>query len=338
MPSFARKYLLPESGDFMVHAISRCVRRSWLCGEDSYTGKNFDHRRQWVRERAIQLVGAFAIEVCAFAVMSNHSHFVLWCRPTLAATWRAEEVVERWLRVFGKGQKPPTPAEIARLAANPVKVELWRQRLGSVSWFMRCLNEWLARKANEEDDCTGRFWEGRFYCQLLADEGAVLACMAYVDLNPMRAKAAACLEESLLTGGHDRLVASRARKKLADAQGNAKDDGREVRADEWLSPLGEAATGHPVMGIGVESYLEMLEWTGQCMAEGKRGKLPPALIPLLERMDLEVERWVETVEKYGSHYYRVSGKVETLRQKAADWGQQWVAGQRKSRGVFRSIG
>ncbi|MBS3805379.1 MAG: hypothetical protein KGY54_12580 [Oleiphilaceae bacterium] len=67
-------------------------------------------------------------------------------------------------------------------------VETYRKRLTSLSWFMKCLNESIAREANKEDDCTGHFWESRFKSQALLTKEALLSCMAYVDLSPVRAR------------------------------------------------------------------------------------------------------------------------------------------------------
>jgi hypothetical protein len=97
----------------------------------------------------------------------------------------------------------------------------------------------------------------------------------------------------------------------------------------------DSVGAHTVLGMGFADYLELLEWTGRCVIDGKRGVLPESARSVLERMELDVENWVGTVEKYGSLYHRVAGKVENLKRKAQEMGQHWLVGQRKSRGVFR---
>jgi REP element-mobilizing transposase RayT len=163
-----------------------------LCGEDIYSGKNYEHRRGWIRNRLKELSLIFGVEVFSYAVMSNHLHIVIRNRPDLVKSWSDEEVVKRWSWLFPKEREdtgnplPPIPAYVHNFLKDSEKLSVCRQRLGSLSWFMRCLNEKIARRANQEDQCSGRFWEGRFKSQPLLDEGAILACMAYVDLNPVR--------------------------------------------------------------------------------------------------------------------------------------------------------
>lgn len=183
------------------HCVSRCVRRAFLCGTDEYSGQCYEHRRGWIEERLSTLSQCFAIDLCAYAVMSNHTHVVLHVNLEKAAAWNVREVVERWHALYAGA-----PLSHRFLSGSPLSkseqkqlnrfVDIWRERLCSISWYMRCLNEPIARMANAEDGCTGRFWEGRFKCQALLDEAALAACMAYVDLNPVRAGIAETPEHS----------------------------------------------------------------------------------------------------------------------------------------------
>ena len=131
------------------------------------------------------------MDICAYAVMSNHYHLILRVDAESATAWTQREVIDRWTKLFSmpvlverylRGQTT-TDAEVNKVVEI---IEEWRQRLTDISWFMRVLNESIARQANREDHCTGRFWEGRFKSQALLDDAAILACMAYVDSRPAR--------------------------------------------------------------------------------------------------------------------------------------------------------
>lgn len=174
------------------HCISRCVRRAFLCGKDSYTKKNYESRRIWVEERLHDLSQIFAIDIAAYSVMSNHLHVVLHVNAKEANQLSSKQVIAKWHKLYGgtplskRVAKGETLLGLEKDILNE-SIATWRNRLKDISWFMRCLNEYIARRANEEDECSGRFWEGRFKSKALLDDKALLACMAYVDLNPVRA-------------------------------------------------------------------------------------------------------------------------------------------------------
>ena len=277
------------------------------------------------------------------------------------------ETARRWLTLFpgplGKRGEPPTEAAIQALCQDPERLATLRARLSDVSWFMRCVNEPIARRANREDECTGRFWEGRFKCQRLDDAGALLACMMYVDLNPVRAGIAATPETSDFSSGQDRSVACRARRELAavPALPTPADDPLiaqarvEAERDRWLVPFadlgenpsdtGERAHGVVVdrsfdrpgdwlAGISSERYLELLDWTGRELRADKPGQISPELRPVLERLDLDVEAWIKNVGSYRSLFHRLVGKLDRMRAWARATGRLWLHGKRGARRLY----
>jgi REP element-mobilizing transposase RayT len=237
------------------HCVSRCVRSSFLCGEDKFTGKSYEHRRGWVEERLLFLSSVFSISICAYAVMSNHTHVVVCVDKDTADGWSTKEVVKRWHQLYQgtllsqKYQRGDalSKGEIISLEET---VTIYRQRLYDISWLMRNLNEYIAREANKEDGCTGRFWEGRFKSQALLDETAVLACMAYVDLNPIRAKMDTTPETSKHTSIQNRiqaLIKGEQPKNLMRFVGNHRQD----------LPKGIA--------YSLIDYCELVDCTGRCI-------------------------------------------------------------------------
>lgn len=186
------------------HCVARCVRQAFLCGEDKLSGHSYEHRRGWIEDKLHFLRQVFAIDVCAYAVMSNYYHVVLFIDEVKAKHWSMQEVLERWHLLY-KGtlltQQYCRGEVLAKPLLDIVKAtaEAYRKRLMKISWFMGYINDDIARAANQEDNCTGRFWEERFKSQALFDEAALAACMAYVDLNPIRAKMAKTPESSAHT-------------------------------------------------------------------------------------------------------------------------------------------
>jgi len=339
----ARRVVVAADEVGVYHCISRCVRRAFLCGEDAYSGRNYEHRRAWIRDRVRFLSGLFGMEVFAYSVMSNHFHLVLRCRPDRVSQWSDGEVAERWCRVFpgnaalASGQ-PYDAVKLKQLLNDPVMLETVRGRLKDVSWFMRCLNEFLARRANREDGCTGRFWEGRFKCQRLLDEGAMLACMAYVDLNPVRAQIADGLEDSHFTSVYDRVIAQRGKARLealSEVTNPTAEQKRQIECEQkrqvgadWLLDFSEESS--PFAGVDTAYYVSLVEWTGRTIRADKPGSIPADLESVLDRFGVDAQSWATSVAAYGSLFYRIAGKVEQLLDYAHRRGQVWFRGQQGS--------
>jgi len=188
----ARRLLVAANITRYYHCTSRCVRGAYLCGKDATGNKDYSHRREWLRNRLLFVSEVFSLQVVAYSIMENHFHVIVKLDPDSAGKLSDMETVLRWHKLF-KGNSlsrrfsEGEPLDNVELKALQRIAVIWRNQLCDIGWFMRCIKEPLARMANREDNCKGRFWEGRFHSQALLDDQAVAACMVYVDLNPLRA-------------------------------------------------------------------------------------------------------------------------------------------------------
>ncbi len=170
-----------------------------------------------------------------------------------------------------------------------------RTRLGSLSWFMRYLNELLARMANKEDGCKGRFWEGRFQSQHLLDDNAILAAMVYVDLNPVRAG----MTEDAVSAQHTSLA-----KRLND----------QADRTEPMCSFGLTAKPLP-LEFSLDHYIQLVEWTVEAQQSTRPSRftgIPPA------------ELWIQHYLPKPGHWQRALGSVQSIKDYAKGIGQCWI--------------
>jgi len=291
--TYPRAHLVDQNNGGYYHCVSRCVRQSWLCGTDYQTGQSFEHRRRWIAKRIKLLSNLFAVDVYAYAIMSNHYHIVVRLDPQRTKSWSNETVVDRWLARDGRknlGDKLNKRRQ--SLLEKSKRIDQIRSRLGSLSWFMRYINEPLARIANAEDECTGRFWEGRFKSVALLDRTALLACMIYVDLNPARANSSA-----------------RVPSRHTSAQLRMKGDKNELANLETINTnLGE--------------YLNLLHWTRKRKQNTGASSIAPKPM-LLQSLNQDLANWLPWVASY-SHWYRAYGLQTSLEKYRRQIGQRWL--------------
>ncbi|TLU64812.1 transposase [Thalassotalea litorea] len=284
------------------HCISRCVRRAYLCGKDKVTNISYDHRRGWIEERLLYLSQAFCIDVCAYAVMSNHCHVVLHVDIDKARDMSDLDVLNCWHQVC-RGtmvtRKYALEGKVEEHLESTLKetISVYRNRLSDISWFMRLLNEPIARMANAEDECTGRFWEGRFTSQALLDDSALAACMAYVDLNPIRAAGAKSPETSEYTSIKRRIAAAETGKQpksLMSFVGN---------------PRRDMPKGLPFL---FKDYAELVDLTGRVIRDNVSGYIDCNLPDILSRLNISPKNWIRLTTGFEQHFKGVVGQISSL--------------------------
>ena len=302
-------------------------KRAYLCGDRA------EHRREWVRELIRQATGAFAIDVLAYTVMSNHLHLVVRTDPDRVAAWTPAEVAARWASAHPRMGLNGAPrawsaGDIAEKAADPTWIASTRKRLRSLSWCMKCIKERLARRANRDDGCTGHFWEGRFQSVPLLDQGAVIAAMAYVDLNPIRAAMTDRPERSDYTSVQDRCIA-RQNHHAAHMAPTPTAPTSTPESNLWIAPIVRATIDQPdgcafTAAVTLDEYLTLVDETGRIVRGDKRGAIPTTLAPILDRLHLDLTAWLALMRSGGHFGLGSFGALASRASEALKRGATWI--------------
>ncbi|NVK30768.1 MAG: transposase [Gammaproteobacteria bacterium] len=302
------------------HVMARCVRRAFLCGYDEFTGRSFDHRKDWIIEQLARLSHAFCIDILAYAIMSNHYHLVLRVNLAELSAQSNQQVVERWLSVFAgqpchRAYLNGEMGDEQREAFEQQTVQELRKRLGEISWFMNKLNQCIALRANQEDQAKGHFFEARFNSQALLDDAALTACMAYVDLNPIRAGIAEQLADSHYTSIKQRLEGLNPHTPKTQPSSLFP---KLCRFDP--------STHADALPFSLEAYTQLLEWTAKrswpIQPGAIKGRIPNLLLDL-KLNPVQFKQHLPALSKSHSHWL---GSTEQLQHIALALAQRTVKG------------
>lgn len=268
------------------HCTSRCVRRGFLCGFDEYSQTNYEHRRTWLEQRLQQVASVFCIKLSSYVIMNNHYHAVLFVDKEQALALSDFEVIDRWKNLRHLPPYIKRAYEGAALTHAEHKlvsreINEWRQRLYSIEWFMKEVNQYIAQKANKEDECTGHFWDGRYDSQQLLGVKGQLSAMVYDDLNPVRAGMDDKPEDSKHTSLAERLRALR--KGERDLQ----------CLHPFIDGVDDLEEEH--IPLSFTDYLQLVDWTGRQIRQGKTGVIDSNMPPILERLNLTQSDWLQVV-------------------------------------------
>lgn len=345
MARLARVEVFAPDEIAVVHVMNRVVRRCFLLGIDDVTGKNYDHRKDWIEELLKRFSACFGIDLLGYAILSNHFHLILRSRPDVIGTWDDSEVARRWLMLCPArknadgGPEEPNEFELNTIRNNPQKLKSIRLRLSDIGWWMRLLCQTVAMRANHEDQELGRFWQSRFRAVRLLDDAALAACAAYVDLNPIRAGIAASLESSDYTSIQQRIQAQQqsaeptaAATKAASSASSPVNDSQAANPipptpahlaplslDERSGPIGPVAStsggrcsDKGILAMELDAYTKLLNWTAKHIAKKGRIRVSDSCLPVLEKLGLDAQSWLQLVCRFGRLFYNVAGRPQTI--------------------------
>ena len=253
--------------------------------------------------------------------MSNHHHIVVHVDRDRCMKADPKDIAIKWHQLFNAKEVSQKfidgePLEKHEQYQLDSFIDTWRARLHDISWFMKVLNENIARTANKEDQCTGHFWESRFKSQALLDEKAVLSAMAYVDLNPIRAAIAATPETSDHTSIKQRIEYWKNKANEANPQVS-----QEFQPQSLLPFTGNFSQPNtPGLAFSLIDYIELVDWTGRAIRDDKRGAIAANAPPILQRLDISSEHWIELSTNFESRFKGIAGSLESVKQWCAKFG------------------
>ncbi len=352
MARLARVEVFASDEIAIVHVMNRTVRRCFLMGNDPLTGKNLDHRKAWMETELQHLAKNLGIDLLCYAILSNHFHLVLRSRPDVVRQWDDSEVARRWLMLCPKRRnadgrpEEPNEFELNSIRNDPVKLKQIRSRLSDVSWWMRLLSQKIAQRANHDDKEVGKFWQARYRAVRLLDETAILACAAYVDLNPIRAAMAQTIETSEYTSAQQRALelSESRRQRLPQEVQKESFDKRESASTFHSTPNQNLSSSKPItkslcplsldelkgelracchhsghrasdkgfLPMSVADYLTLLDWTARQLRSDKRGSTPETAMPIFERLGIDADIWCELTRDFGRLFSTVAGKPKVI--------------------------
>jgi hypothetical protein len=334
----ARFRLVDTSLSRWYHCVSRCCRKAYFLSDE-----NGFQRKAWIDQRLKELNEIFSISVGVFNAMDNHLHLLLRIDCEEAENWSDQEVVERWFRLFPPRRSDRKPMKLSeKMVQAKLNNSNWvretRSRLSSLGWFMKCLKEPLARLANQQDRCTGAFFEGRYKSIAILDQESFLSVAACIDLNPVAAGIVPLPEQSPHSSIKERVTNDVAQGRMEDVEqirnGNvaAQAVSGDIEDSLWLVPIEDRQRQGSLRkgileGFTLSQYLLLVDYTSRVVRKGK-AVVSSELASIFERLQSSDEILSQRIKRLHEKTWVgrfFSASRDRLRELASNLGVRHLA-------------
>ncbi len=163
MPRIPR--LLNEGDSTVYHVMSRTALDGLPLG---------DVEKDYLLDTVKRFAQLYFVDILGFALMGNHFHLLVRMHPE--RLYEDKEIQDR-VNLFYDGDKIVHQTEIPK----------YRTKLGSLPELMKDIKQVFARWFNKENKRKGFFWGQRFKSVIVENGETLVNCLAYIDLNPVRA-------------------------------------------------------------------------------------------------------------------------------------------------------